>query len=299
MITETDTKVSFAKTQESFGWLADNLQIGVFKTKLDGTILYVNDYTRKTFEFDSVEEIYASNIAEFYKSENDRNLFLQELKKYSEVKSFETEFVTRTGNIRTIALSAVLNGDVISGMAIDVTDSKMAKETVENSLSILRSTLESTTDGILVVDREGKIEDFNQKFLRMWKIPAELAETREDEKLIKFVLDQLVDPDGFVKKVKDLYANPAETSYDTLEFLDGRVFERYSRPQKKYEAIAGRIWIFRDATEQNTARKRLNENVLKYKTLFDSANDAIFLMNKECFIDCNSKSLDMFGCARE
>jgi len=299
VIAETNTKISFTEMQESFEWLADNLQISVFKTKLDGTILSVNEYTRKAFEFDSFEEIYASNIAELYKSENDRNLFLQELKKYSEVKSFETEFVTKTGKIRTIVISAVLNGDVISGMAIDVTDSKMAKETVENSLSILRSTLESTTDGILVVNKEGKIEDFNQQFIKMWKIPTELAETKEDEKLIKFVLDQLVDPDDFVKKVNDLYTHPAETSYDTLEFLDGRVFERYSRPQKKYDAIAGRIWIFRDATEQNTAKKKLNENVLKYKTLFDSANDAIFLMSKERFIDCNSRTLDMFECTRE
>jgi len=299
MITETNIKVSFTETQESLGWLADNLQIGVFKTKLDGTILYVNDYIREAFEFDSFEEIYASNIAELYKSEDDRDLFLQELKKHSEVKSFETEFVTKTGKIRTIVLSAVLSGDVISGMAIDVTDSKNAKETVENSLSILRSTLESTTDGILVVDRNGKIEDFNQRFMKMWKIPAELAETKADEKLIKFVLDQLIDPDGFVKKIKDLYANPKETSFDTLEFKDGRVFERYSRPQKKDEVIVGRIWSFIDTTEQNTARKKLDENELKYKTLFDTANDAIFLMNKEFFIDCNSKTLDMFGCTRE
>lgn len=299
MITESSTKVSFSEVQESFGWLADNLQIGVFKTKLDGTILYVNDYTRKNFEFDSFEEIYARNIAELYKSENDRDLFLQELKKYSEVKSFETEFVTKTGKIRTIVLSAVLNGDVISGMVTDVTDSKSAKETVENSLSILRTTLESTTDGILVVNNDGEIEDFNQRFIKMWNIPAELAETKKNEKLTKFVLDQLIDPDGFVSKIKDLYTHPGEISYDIIEFLDGRVFERYSRPQKKDDAIVGRILIFRDATEQNTARKKLDENVLKYKTLFDSANDAIFLMNKERFIDCNSKTLEMYGCTRE
>ncbi|RKY94811.1 MAG: hypothetical protein DRQ01_01425 [Ignavibacteriae bacterium] len=299
MITETNTKISFTEMQESFEWLADNLQINVFKTKLDGTVLYVNDYTRKAFEFDSMEEIYATNIAGMYKCENDRNLFLQELTKSSEVKSFETELITKSGKIKNMVVSAVLNGDVISGMAIDVTDSKKAKETVENSLSILRSTLESTTDGILVVDRDGKVEDFNQRFIKMWKIPAELAETKEDEKLIKFVLDQLIDPDGFVKKIQKLNADLSETSFDILEFKDGRVFERYSRPQKKDDMTVGRIWTFRDATEQNIARKKLDENVLKYKTLFDTANDAIFLMNKEFFIDCNSKTLDMFGCTRE
>ncbi len=180
-----------------------------------------------------------------------------------------------------------------------ITESKKAKETIENSQSILRTTLESTTDGILVVNRNGKVEDFNQRFVKMWNIPPELTETKNDEALINFVLNQLRDPDSFVSKVKDLYAHPGETSFDELEFLDGRVIERYSKPQKKDDAIVGRIWLFRDVTEQDEARKKLNENILMYKTLFDTANDAIFLMNKDCFVDCNSKTLDMFGCSRD
>ncbi len=96
--------------------------------------------------------------------------------------------------MKNLIISAVLNGDVISGMAIDNTDSKEAQATVENSLSILRTTLESTTDGILLVDNNGKIEDYNKKFLKMWNIPVSLADTREDDKLINFVLDQLNNP---------------------------------------------------------------------------------------------------------
>jgi PAS domain S-box-containing protein len=159
--------------------------------------------------------------------------------------------------------------------------------------------LESTTDGILLVDNNGKIEDYNKKFLKMWNIPVSLADTREDDKLINFVLDQLLSPDDFVNKVKYLYAHPKEESFDILEFKDGRIFERYSRPQVLDDMIIGRIWSFRDITEQKTALRELDDNVLKYKTLFDTANDAIFLMNKEFFIDCNNKTLDMFECTRE
>jgi len=299
MITETKTNISLIDSQKSFVWLADNLQIFVFQTKPDGTIIYTNEYTRIAFEFDSLEEIYEGNISEWYKNKTDRECFIQELRKSSEVNSFETEFVTKTGKVKNIVLSAVINDDIISGMAIDITDSKKTKETMANSLSILRSTLESTTDGILIVDRAGNIEDFNQKFIKMWNIPISLAETKDDDMLINFVLDQLVSPEDFIKKVRYLYAHPKEESFDILEFKDGRVFERYSIPQKHEEIMVGRIWSFRDKTESENAKRELDENVIKYKSLFDTANDAIFLMNKDVFIDCNSKTLDMFGCTRE
>jgi PAS domain S-box-containing protein len=183
-------------------------------------------------------------------------------------------------------------------MAIDITDGKTVGDALENSLSILRSILESTADGILVVNTDGSIEDFNNNFIQMWRIPSSLTETREEEKFIDFVLDQLKKPDIFLKKIKELYDNPEAESFDVLEFKDGRIFERNSRPQLQDNKVIGRIWNFRDVTENKTAKKELNENVLKYKTLFDTANDAIFLMKAEQFVDCNSKTLKMFGCSR-
>ncbi|MEK6566599.1 MAG: PAS domain-containing protein, partial [Bacteroidota bacterium] len=107
-----------------------------------------------------------------------------------------------------------------------------ADENLKRSLSLLQATLDSTADGILVVDAQGKIERFNKKFLEMWRIPSSIVESREDDKAIAFVLDQLKDPEQFLKKVRDLYAEPDATSFDTLEFKDGRMFERYSQPQR-------------------------------------------------------------------
>ncbi len=80
MFRETGTKEFISESPEAFGWLADYLQISVFKIKLDGTILYVNDCTRRLFGFDSIEDIYTSNIARFYQSRKDRKLFIKELK---------------------------------------------------------------------------------------------------------------------------------------------------------------------------------------------------------------------------
>ncbi len=286
-------------SEKIFERLANNLQISLFKTKLDGTILYVNDYTWKAFEFESKDEFYANNILTRYNKAADRKRFIEKLKEFLEVKFFETEFVTKSGKIKNMEVSAVLQGDVISGMAVDVTDARKAKERTENSLAILRSTLESTTDGILVVNKNGKVESFNHNFLMMWKIPASIAKTKDDKSLINFVLNQLSKPEDFLKKVKYLYAHPEEESFDILEFKDGSVFERYSHPHKQDEKIIGRVWSFRNITERKTTYKKLSENKLKYKTLFDTANDAIFLMKEDRFIDCNSKTLEMFGCSQE
>jgi signal transduction histidine kinase len=127
---------------------------------------------------------------------------------------------------------------------------KRAEEELRRTVSLLQSTLESTADGLLVVDAGGRIEQFNERFVTLWKIPQRILEMRDDQAAIEHVLGQLKDPDTFVRKVKELYAAPQAESFDVLEFKDGRVFERYSCPQCLEGAPVGRVWSFRDVTER-------------------------------------------------
>ncbi len=166
-----------------------------------------------------------------------------------------------------------VGGFVIS--AHDITDRSIAEHRLRQALSLLTATLDSTADGILVVDAAGRITSFNRRFCEMWRLPESALESRDDSAVPSFVLDQLEKPEVFITKVEELYSQPEVESDDTIEFKDGRVFERHSRPQKVDGTVVGRVWSFRDVTD----RKRL-EDELSYQAFHDSltglANKALF-----------------------
>jgi PAS domain S-box-containing protein len=140
---------------------------------------------------------------------------------------------------------------------------KSAEEASIRSVSLLRATIESTNDGILVVDNVGGIVDWNKRFLELWGIPDDLISSRDDDQALAYVLGQLTTPDEFIAKVKELYNQPEEESLDILRFKDGRIFERYSRPQYMNDTIVGRVWSFRDITE----RKKMEVEIMKAQKL--------------------------------
>ena len=141
----------------------------------------------------------------------------------------------------------------------DITERKRTEQAQERALSLMLAALESTADGILVVNTEGKIVTFNRLFARMWHLPDEVLASKEDARALECALDQLVEPENFIEKVGYLYCHPEAESFDQLVFKDGRVFERYSRPQLIGGRVAGRVWSFRDITERNQGREALQK----------------------------------------
>jgi PAS domain S-box-containing protein len=124
----------------------------------------------------------------------------------------------------------------------------MAEVESARALSLLTATLESTADGILVVDLEGRIALFNHKFAQMWRLPAELLASRDNEAALQFVLGQLKDPDRFLSRSREIFERPESDGFDVLEFNDGRVFERWTTPQRVGQRIIARVSSFRDVT---------------------------------------------------
>lgn len=127
-------------------------------------------------------------------------------------------------------------------------------EASSDDLSFLNAVLESTSEGILAVNLDGKFTGYNERFVEMWHLPREMVEAgQSDEAVLRRVVADLKDPQTFLAKVRDLYARIDASSFDTFEFKDGRVFERYSQPQVQDGKIVGRVWSFRDVTKRAAA----------------------------------------------
>src|SRR6267378_7774704 len=147
------------------------------------------------------------------------------------------------------------------------------------SLSLLRATLESTADGVLVVDNLGKISTYNQQFAEMWRLPLHVLSSGKDEDALNFVLEQLKDPGQFRDKVNALYSIPGQESFDTIEFRDGRIFERYSRPQLVEGQTIGRVWSFRDVTEHRRAEEKLRESEERFRLIAENVGDLVAMVD--------------------
>lgn len=177
----------------------------------------------------------------------------------------EKRYIRKDGNVIWVNLtvsivrSAAREPLYLVAFIEDITERREAQSEVGRTLSLLRATLESTADGILVVDLNGKILSFNQKLADMWEIPAEIFGGGDDQVAINAALLKLKYPEEFVAKVIELYKHPEEASYDVLELKDGRTFERYSQPQRINDVPVGRVWSFRDVTARRQAELQAHE----------------------------------------
>jgi PAS domain S-box-containing protein len=183
----------------------------------------------------------------------------------------------------------------------DVTESERAQAELQRTISLLQSTLDSTTDGILAIDRQGRILSYNQRFARMWRIPPEVLESGDDDKAMAFAGEQLHGPEQFRRKIQQVYAQPDVESFDVLEFKDGRVFERYSIPQMLDGQPVGRVWSFRDVTGRRRAEAALRESEASFRLLF--ANHPmpmwVYDLRDLRFLEVNESAVEHYGYSRD
>jgi PAS domain S-box-containing protein len=183
----------------------------------------------------------------------------------------------------------------VSIFSFEITSRKLADIETEQSQSLLESTINSSANGILVVDLKGKSVLFNKKFLDLMEIPTQVTDTRVDEKMLADVLPRLKNPERFVERVKYLYTHPEEEGRDLMEFKDGKVYARYTAPQKLKGKITGRVWSFLDITEQEKAELELKYRESRYRTLQEASFGGIGLHKNGIIIDANSGLSQLTG----
>jgi diguanylate cyclase (GGDEF)-like protein/PAS domain S-box-containing protein len=241
----------------------------------DGNLISVNEALIKLLGYGR-NELVGKNICDFLAPEVRDTCGAYRTALKTKGKAGGTVIIlNRSGDRRTLEYNNTLRKEgvtapIVRVMMHDVTERTNAEQALNNTLSLLRTTLDSTADGILVVDRERKVQTCNRRFTEMWRIPKSLAQLQDDSRLLAHMQDQLEDPEDFIARVQELYARPKAQCMDELHFRDGRIFERYSQPQRENRKITGRVWSFRDVT-----RRRQAEYL--YTTLVNSSPIGIYL----------------------
>ncbi len=160
------------------------------------------------------------------------------------------------GLLRTAALEnvkATLAARQRAEQALEQRTQELAR-----SLSLVRATLESSADGIVVTD-QGTITDFNNNYLEMWAVGRELVDSRDHRRVLQDIAGRFADPRRFLDRVEEIYATSPPETFDLLELKDGRTFERYSKTQIVGGREVGRVWSFRDITAGKRAEQALRE----------------------------------------
>ncbi len=135
-------------------------------------------------------------------------------------------------------------------MIVESSERRRAEAALKHSHSLLNAAFNSTADGIVIADCNGIITGFNQRFLDMWKVPAEQVSKKKAADFIEAFAPQMLDEADYREKCTAILDNPESEVCDTFEFKDGRVYERTSKPQRLDDRIVGRVCCYRDVTEQ-------------------------------------------------
>jgi len=259
------------KSEEKFRALFESAKDGIFLLSLDGIIVSLNESFARMHGH-SHEEMLKIRMEDLYTHETSR-LLPERMKRLlaEEALTFEVEHYHKEGYIFPLEVSAspITFGGESYFLCFhrDITERKKAEKALTLSISLLNATLESTADGIIVVDANGIFTRWNQKLIDMWHIPEKYLKTQLRAPVLKQIISQIAQPETFISKFKELYKNPEESSTDTLKLTDGRVFRWYSQPQKIGDNVVGRVWSFNDITNYIRAEEALEESNRKLEIL--------------------------------
>jgi PAS domain S-box-containing protein len=183
-----------------------------------------------------------------------------------------------------------------------VVEHTQAEEKLRGKTAFLEAQVNSSIDGMLVVDQYQNTALQNQRFVDLFKIPQHIADEAADENRLRWVTDMTKHSEQFVQKVLHLYSHPNEISRDEIELKDGTTLDRYSCPVVgKDGKYYGRIWTFRDITERKQTEESLRKSERKFQGLFESSRDAIMTVEPPSwkFTSGNPACLKMFRAKNE
>jgi len=159
-----------------------------------------------------------------------------------------------------------------------VSQRRKAEKKLERSLSLLRATLEATTDGIVVVNLRGIPVNYNQKVLSMWNVPPDVAANLDNSSMLELVRSLVREQSPFQARLARPASDPADAEPEILELRDGRIYECWSCPQLVSGRSVGRVWSFRDVTQRRRSEEALARSEAIYRGAIENAQGVPYRM---------------------
>jgi PAS domain S-box-containing protein len=280
------TERQLQAAEERYRTIFENSAVAIMMADEEGRLLSWNKFTEYLLGMDK-EDLHLRHVKSLYPEEEWQKIRSLNVRQKGMENQLETKMVKKNGEVIDVDISISVLKDSDGnptgsiGVIQDITERKRAEARTESSFSLLHATLESTADGILVVDNEGKITTYNQKYVEMWHIPKEVMESADDSRRLELASQQVKNCEQYLSKVKQLYSQPEQQDYDIIELNDGRVFERYSQPQYITGQVCGRVWSFRDITERRKIHEILDRKQKNLEAIFDAAPLGMLLVGED------------------
>jgi PAS domain S-box-containing protein len=273
VITQTDIlkaiKTRLQEEEEHYFRLMSESSNCIYTIDLDLNTTYVNPAFMKLLDVTDPDELISKPFLpeRFWNNPQERKQHLGRLKSTSmEVKELNLKTANGRRLFVTLFSTCIKNfkGEICGcqGVLYDVTAQqelvslKEVQQQLHRSEDLLRGVLESTSDGILVIDEKGRMSHMNKRFAQLWDIPEELVQQPDNERLLEHIGSRLEDSPAFLEKLQapDLIR---EQSLDVLHLKKGKVLEIHSMPLTQEGTGTVQIWSFRDITLHKKAQENL------------------------------------------
>jgi diguanylate cyclase (GGDEF)-like protein/PAS domain S-box-containing protein len=260
------SEAALRRAEEKYRAIFENALEGISQSTPEGRLLTANPALARMLGYPSPEAMVAEitdAATQLYADPLRRREMKRIVEAEGMVQSFECQFRRRNGQFMWISQSVRAARDEAGTVQYyeatieDITERRRSEGEVRHTVSVLQSILESTADGILVVDRGGKVVSFNHRFAQIWGLSADELNKDDDSRIIARCLHLVKDSEPFLARIRQLYSQPDAESFDLVEFKDGRVIERYSAPHRLDGQAVGRAWSFRDITERRRAEEKV------------------------------------------
>ncbi len=295
---------SLDREQAQLRQLLEQAPFPLIITRIDsGRICYLNTRTENQFQI-SRDELIGQSVTRFFQNPADRAPLLERLQRDGHIIDQELKLLDANAHPYIAVVSQSLvefdHQPAILTAINDITQRKQFEQDLVFRNILLSTQQEASIDGILVVDEQDRILSCNGRFKEMWQVPETILQQHRDSLLLSHVASQMQDPQAFVREVRTIYSQHRLIDRETVLLADGRIFDRYTAPLIDNEqCYLGRVWFFRDITEQQLATRQLLQERAKLQGLIQAIPDPLWLKDPQGkFLLCNSIFEQLYG-ARE